>query len=42
MVDYFYDPFHYLVMKRGLRFQAEILQASPQRPFFSFVLAIAA
>ncbi len=40
MVDYFYDPFHYLVMKRGLRFQAEILQASPQRPFFSFVLQV--
>jgi AraC-like DNA-binding protein len=37
-VDYFYDPFHYLVMTRGLRFQAEILQASPERPFFSFVL----
>jgi AraC-like DNA-binding protein len=38
MVDYFYDPFHYLVMTRGLRFQAEILQASPEHPFFSFVL----
>jgi AraC-like DNA-binding protein len=37
-VDYFYDPFHYLVMTRGLRFQAEILQASPECPFFSFVL----
>ncbi len=39
-VDYFYDPFHYLVMKRGLRFQAEILQASPERPFLSFVLQV--
>ncbi len=37
-VNYFYDPFHYLVIKRGLRFQAEILQASPERPFLSFVL----
>ena len=40
MVDYFYDPFHYLVMARGLRFQAEILEASPLRPFFSFVLQV--
>ena len=39
-VDYFYDPFHYLVMKRGLRFQAEILQASLERPFLSFVLQV--
>jgi AraC-like DNA-binding protein len=39
-VDYFYDPFHYLVMKRGLRFQAEILQASSERPFLSFVLQV--
>ncbi len=39
-VDYFYDPFHYLVMTRGLRFQAEILQASPEHPFFSFVLQV--
>ena len=37
-VNYFYDPFHYLVIKRGLRFQVEILQASPERPFLSFVL----
>jgi AraC-like DNA-binding protein len=37
-VNYFYDPFHYLVIKRGLRFQAEILQASLERPFLSFVL----
>jgi AraC-like DNA-binding protein len=38
--NYFYDPLHYLVIKRGLSFQAEILQASPQRPFLSFVLQI--
>src|SRR5260370_7945235 len=35
-VNYFYDPFHYLVIKRGLRFHAEILQPSPERPFLSF------
>jgi len=40
MVDYFYDPLHYLVMTRGLRFQAEILQASAEHPFFSFVLQV--
>jgi AraC-like DNA-binding protein len=39
-VNYFYDPFHYLVIKRGLRFQEEILQASPERPFLSFVLQV--
>lgn len=39
-VNYFYDPFHYLVIKRGLRFQAEILQASPEHPFLSFVLQV--
>jgi AraC-like DNA-binding protein len=39
-VNYFYDPFHHLVIKRGLRFQAEILQASPERPFLSFVLQL--
>lgn len=39
-VDYFYDPFHYLVMTRGLRFQAEILQGSPEVPFLSFVLQV--
>jgi AraC-like DNA-binding protein len=36
--NYFYDPLHYLVIKRGLSFQWEILQASPERPFLSFVL----
>jgi AraC-like DNA-binding protein len=38
--NYFYDPFHLLVIKRGLRFQAEILQASPRHPFLSFVLQL--
>src|SRR5437763_4861732 len=36
----FYDPYHYLVMKRKLRFQAEILQAAPERSFLSFVLQL--
>jgi AraC-like DNA-binding protein len=39
-VDYLYDPFHYLVFTRGMRFQAEILEAGPQLPFLSFVLQI--
>jgi AraC-like DNA-binding protein len=39
-INYFYDPFHYLVMKRELRFQVEILQATPERPFLSFVLQL--
>ncbi len=39
-VNYFYDPFHHLVIKRGLRFQAEILQASPESPFLSFALQL--
>ena len=39
-VNYFYDPSHHLVIKRGLRFQAEILQASLERPFLSFVLQL--
>jgi AraC-like DNA-binding protein len=38
--DYLYDPFHYLVITRGMRFQAEILKASPDLPFLSFVLQI--
>lgn len=38
--NYFYDPLHYLVIKRGLSFQAEILQATPERPFLSFVLQL--
>jgi AraC-like DNA-binding protein len=39
-VDYLYDPFHYLVFTRGMRFQAEILEASAALPFLSFVLQI--
>jgi AraC-like DNA-binding protein len=35
-----YDQFHYLVLKRGLRFQAEILQASVEKPYLSFVLQV--
>ena len=37
---YLYDPFHYLVLSSHLHFQAEILEASPSRPFLSFVLQI--
>jgi AraC-like DNA-binding protein len=35
-----YDPFHYLVLRSHLHFQAEILEASAGRPFLSFVLQI--
>lgn len=38
--DYHYDPFHYLVLTRGQRFEAEILDASAHKPFLSFVLQI--
>ena len=38
--DHFYDPFNYFVMTRGMRFQAEILEASPAKPFLSFVLQV--
>ena len=37
---YLYDPFHYLVLSSHLHFQAEILEASPSRPFLSLVLQI--
>jgi len=37
---YVYDPFHYLVLSRNLHFQAEILDASAEEPFLSFVLQI--
>jgi YesN/AraC family two-component response regulator len=37
---YNYDPFHYLVLNSHLHFQAEILQATPEIPFLSFVLQI--
>lgn len=39
-VTYCYDPFNYLVLNRGLRFEAEILEASVELPFLSFVLQI--
>jgi AraC-like DNA-binding protein len=35
-----YDPFNYLVLASHLTFQAEILEASPSKPFLSFVLQI--
>lgn len=37
---YRYDPFHYLVLSSHLHFQAEILEATPAKPFLSFVLQI--
>lgn len=37
---YLYDPFNYLVLNRGMRFEAEILEASVEKPFLSFVLQI--
>ena len=37
---YLYDPFHYLVLNNHLNFQAEILEATPAKPFLSFVLQI--
>ncbi|MBX6166643.1 MAG: AraC family transcriptional regulator [Thermobispora bispora] len=37
---YHYDPFNYLVLNSHLHFQAEIIEASLTRPFFSFVLQI--
>lgn len=37
---YIYDSFHYLVLRSHLHFQAEILEASPARPFLSMVLQI--
>jgi len=38
--NYFYDPFNYLVLGSHLSFQAVILEASPSKPFLSFVLQI--
>jgi AraC-like DNA-binding protein len=35
-----YDPYSYFVLKRRLRFQAEILQGSVEKPFLSFVLQV--
>jgi len=37
---YCYDPFNYLVLSRGMRFEAEILKATVEKPFLSFVLQI--
>jgi AraC-like DNA-binding protein len=37
---YRYDPFNYLVLHRGMRFESEILEASIEMPFLSFVLQI--
>jgi AraC-like DNA-binding protein len=39
-INYHYDPFNYFVFKRGMRFEAEILEASPDKPFLSLVLQI--
>ena len=39
-LEYFYDPYHYLVVKRSMRFQWEVLEASPERPFLSLVLQL--
>ncbi|MGH3555938.1 MAG: AraC family transcriptional regulator [Mycobacterium sp.] len=38
--QYRYDPFNYFVCNRGMQFQAEILEASIEKPFLSFVLQI--
>jgi AraC-like DNA-binding protein len=37
---YEYDPFNYLVLSSNLHFQAQILKATQQVPFLSFVLQI--
>lgn len=37
---YVYDPFNYLVLSSNMHFQASILEASPRKPFLSFVLQI--
>jgi AraC-like DNA-binding protein len=39
-VPHYYDPFNYLVLRRGLRFQAQILQGSVEKPYLSFVLQV--
>jgi AraC-like DNA-binding protein len=39
-VPYRYDPFSYLILNRSMRFQAEILEASIEKPFLSMVLQI--
>ena len=35
-----YDPYRYLVLTRAMHLQAEILTASPEKPFLSLVLQI--
>lgn len=35
-----YDPFNYLVLGSNVTFQAEILEAHPNKPFLSFVLQV--
>jgi AraC-like DNA-binding protein len=43
MVDgatYEHDPFQYLVLNSHLHFQGEVLEATPAKPFLSFVLQI--
>ncbi|WP_427896030.1 AraC family transcriptional regulator N-terminal domain-containing protein [Kribbella sp. GL6] len=37
---YRYDPFNYLILSSHLHFQAQILEATPRKPFLSFVLQI--
>jgi AraC-like DNA-binding protein len=39
-VRHCYDPFHYFVLRRRLRFQAEIVQASVEKPYLAFVLQV--
>ncbi|WP_432828833.1 AraC family transcriptional regulator [Dactylosporangium sp. CA-092794] len=38
--EYRCDPFNYLLFTRGMRFAAEILEATVERPYLSFVLQI--
>lgn len=38
--QYVYDQFNYLALSSNLHFQAQILEASPRKPFLSFVLEI--
>lgn len=38
--DYYCDPFQYLALGNNLHFQAEILEASPAKPFLSLVFQI--
>ncbi len=39
---YFFDPANYFVLNRATRLQAEIVEASPARPFLSMILQIPA